>query len=105
MGLATPQTETVDSRSIAVVEPGTEMEIEVETDIGKTTALRGRYVSASFDVIFLEAPEGRFAIGRRWVRRITIKSGTQWVKGMLIGGGIDTSVLLVALLLASGAGH
>jgi len=105
IGLESPKTETIESRGIAVVEPGTEMEIVVETGVGRTTTIRGLFASVSEDVIVLETPEGQFAVNRHWVRRVTIDAGTQWAKGMLVGGAVDAGVLLVALLLAGGVGH
>jgi hypothetical protein len=102
MGLQTPETETVESRGIAVVEPGTEMEIVVETGQDKTATLHGRFAGMAGDLIVLEVPEGRFTVNRRWIRRVTINSGTQWAKGLLVGSILDSGVLLVGFLLVGG---
>lgn len=100
IGLETPETENVDSRGIVLVEPGTEMELEIETAVGKTSTIRGRFASVSTDVVVLEIPEGRFTVNRRWLRRVTVNTGTQWVRGALVGAAVDTGVVLVALFLA-----
>jgi hypothetical protein len=101
VGLATPSSETVVSRDVFTIEPGTDVEVVVEMESGRTRSVTGRFVSADEEVIFVEAPEGQFTINRHWVRRVTIHNGTQWLQGTLVGAGIDLGLVLVVAALAA----
>lgn len=109
LGSATPKYETV-SPPYASLEPGAEVRVEPKTAEGRERAgnrehLYGTYAGARDGVFEIDTKTGTWSFRQGDVAAVSKREGSYWLAGLLVGAGIDVTLIIASAIAISHSMH